>query len=124
MLGRKLIRKESGYSLKTDESALKLVVDGVEYIARLDTPEFLAWWKENQGRFNAKSEPEEQVRLVVEFMASMLGAEQAQKMFNGVPRSLTQYVGLLGYVFDQIAEQGYADKLQAPMKYSKSQINR
>lgn len=110
-----------GFSLRNPESRLVLRIDGKKYTGYVDSPEFIAWVKEHSDQKGG--EPEEDIAYVAGFMTALLGVEQAKKLFNGVPRSYAQYMGLLGYVLDQTKAQGLAAKIAGiGAKYSREGI--
>ena len=110
---------------------LHLDIDGKEYAAPLDNPEFIDFWRNNSGilsQIGDESNPHmaaETVRFCVDMITALLGADASKELFDGKQVSLIDCASLIGYVMSQIAEQGMQDKLiAAASRYGRDSILR
>ena len=120
-----------GFEFGNNSAILRLEIDGQEYSAVLDRPEFIDFWRNNYGRFSelAKADNPKMARDVVTFgvdmVTALLGVEVSRQLFEGREVSLTEMAALIGYIMGEIENQGLNAKLNdMTAKYGSASILR
>lgn len=110
---------------------IKLDIDGKEYTGAVDGPAFVDFWRANHSKIAELGDEtkEDMAAEVVSFsvglVTALLGAEASKAIFDGKVLSLTDCAALVGYILEQITEQGLDVKLaNAASKYSNAEIMR
>ena len=125
------------------DTTIRVEVEGREYSAPVDSPEFIEYWRRNERRMaelekyahytdkqieeipdeEADGVAKDSVRLCVEMVVALFGPEVAREIFNGRERSLTFCLALSDYVYSQFEEQDLLGKItKATRKYSPDNV--
>lgn len=114
----------------TNDTLLTLEIDGKEYQAKVDRPEFVDFWRNNLAVITSLSTDspnaaKDIVRFTVDMTTALLGVEASREIFDGKEISLSECAMFVGYVMGEIESQGLGDKLaQVAAKYGTGSILR
>ena len=110
---------------------ITLEIDGKTYAGAVDSPAFIDFWRANHSelaKLGDESETDIGARTVafcVGMVTALLGAEASKEIFDGKQVSLIDCASLIGYIMEQITEQGVDVRLaNATAKYSPDEILR
>ena len=114
-----------------NNTSLHLEIDGNEYSAKIDRPEFIDFWRNNVKTLDALKDPSnantarEIVRFTVDMCTALLGVDASRELFDGKEIGLTDCAAFIGYVMGEIENQGLREKLNsAAAKYGAGSIYR
>ncbi len=113
------------------EGVITLDIDGKEYTGAVDGSAFVDFWRANHSKLDKMADESnanmgrDAIAFCVSFVTALLGAEASKEIFDGKVLSLMDCVALIGYILEQITEQGLDVKLaNAASKYSNAEIMR
>lgn len=114
-----------------NSAVLKLEIEGKEYQAVIDRPEFIDFWRVNNTRLDSINDPSNAttardiVVFCVDMVTALLGVDVSREIFDGREVSLVECAALIGYILEEINAQnlmGYLDAVAA--KYGAGSILR